>query len=151
VGQNTPHKYIVVNIHYLKKVTNDQSGLALTFSATAPLYQAGILLLVTGNIQIPPKAAHYTADVSCKYTGKSLNVFAYRVHAHARGDVNAAYRVRSHEWTQLAKGDPQWPQVFSIELPFSMSPSFEFADFLFDKVLFRVYVYNTTLYRFDTH
>ena len=28
------------------------------------------------------------------------------------GDVNAAYRIRSHEWIQLAKGDPQWPQAF---------------------------------------
>ena len=28
------------------------------------------------------------------------------------GDVNSAYRVRNHEWTQLAKGDPQDPQAF---------------------------------------
>lgn len=28
------------------------------------------------------------------------------------GDVNAAYRIRDHEWSQLAKGDPQWPQAF---------------------------------------
>jgi hypothetical protein len=34
------------------------------------------------------------------------------VHAHIRGDVNAAYRIRNHEWLQLAKGDPQWPQAF---------------------------------------
>ena len=39
-------------------------------------------------------------------------MFAYRVHAHVHGDVNTAYRVRNHEWQQLAKGDPQWPQAF---------------------------------------
>jgi len=39
-------------------------------------------------------------------------MFAYRVHAHSHGDVNAAYRVRNSEWTQLAKADPQWPQAF---------------------------------------
>ena len=54
----------------------------------------------------------YSSDFSCKYEGKNLNVFAFRVHAHMHGDVNAAYRVRNHEWVQLAKGDPQWPQAF---------------------------------------
>ena len=39
-------------------------------------------------------------------------MFAFRVHAHSHGDVNTAYRVRDDEWTQLAKGDPQWPQAF---------------------------------------
>lgn len=32
VGPKTNYKYIVVNIHYLKTVTNDRSGLALTVS-----------------------------------------------------------------------------------------------------------------------
>ena len=41
-----------------------------------------------------------------------MNVFAFRVHAHGHGDVNSAYRVRNHEWVQLARGDPQWPQAF---------------------------------------
>ncbi len=54
----------------------------------------------------------YTTDMSCKYEGRKLNVFAFRVHAHAHGDVNAAYRIRNHEWKLLAKGDPQWPQAF---------------------------------------
>lgn len=39
-------------------------------------------------------------------------MFAFRVHAHASGEVNTAYRVRQHEWTRIAKGDPQWPQAF---------------------------------------
>lgn len=30
VGPSTSYKYIVVNIHYLKKVDNDRSGLALS-------------------------------------------------------------------------------------------------------------------------
>jgi hypothetical protein len=39
-------------------------------------------------------------------------VFAFRVHAHIHGDVNAAYRVRNNQWTELVIGDPQWPQAF---------------------------------------
>lgn len=112
VGKDTKHKFIVVNIHYLKKVKNDVSGLAMTFSNRPRRYQAGILLMVSGFIDIPPKTRKYTSDLSCKYEGKTLKVFAYRVHAHIHGEVNTAYRIRNHEWTQLAKGDPQWPQAF---------------------------------------
>ena len=54
----------------------------------------------------------YHSDISCKYDGRPINVFAFRVHAHVHGDVNSAYRVRNHEWKQLAKGDPQEPQAF---------------------------------------
>lgn len=34
VGDKTPYKYIVVNIHYLNKVSNDRSGLAITVGST---------------------------------------------------------------------------------------------------------------------
>ncbi|CAF0958876.1 unnamed protein product [Brachionus calyciflorus] len=112
VGPKTSMKYIVVNIHYLIKVNNDRSGLAITFSEKQRKYQAGIMLMVANYIGIPPKTQKYSTKFSCKYTGKNLKMFAYRVHAHMHGDVNAAYRVRQHEWTQLAKGDPQWPQAF---------------------------------------
>ncbi len=112
VGPKTSYKYIIVNIHYLKTVKNDKSGLALTVSNKPRRYQAGIMLLISGNIAIPPKATRYSSKFSCKYTGRTLQVFAFRVHAHARGDANTAYRVRAHEWSQVARGDPQWPQAF---------------------------------------
>jgi peptidylglycine monooxygenase len=32
IGSDTKIRYIVINIHYLAKVNNDQSGLSLTFS-----------------------------------------------------------------------------------------------------------------------
>ncbi len=54
----------------------------------------------------------YSTKFSCKYSGKTIKTFAFRVHAHAHGDVNAAYKIENHEWSQLALGDPQWPQAF---------------------------------------
>lgn len=54
----------------------------------------------------------YSTSFSCKYTGKNLTAFAVRVHAHMHGDVNAAYRVRNGEMTEIAKIDPQLPQAF---------------------------------------
>lgn len=112
VGPNTNYKYIVVNIHYLKKVNNDRSGLAITVSDKARRYQAGIMLMVAGYIGIPPNTKKYSTPISCKYSGKTIKVFAFRVHAHMHGDVNAAYKVENNEWTQLALGNPQWPQAF---------------------------------------
>lgn len=50
--------------------------------------------------------------VSCEYNAPKINVFAFRVHAHVHGDVNTAYKVRGGNWTELARGDPQWPQAF---------------------------------------
>ena len=76
VGPKTNMKYIVVNIHYLIKVNNDRSGLAITFSErqyftqqknffkifvlifqnfSRRKYQAGIMLMVANYIGIPPK------------------------------------------------------------------------------------------------
>lgn len=69
----TSHKYIVVNIHYLKQVKDDRSGLALTVTDTPRRYQAGILLMVSGFINIPPKAQKYSTDMSCKYEGVNSN------------------------------------------------------------------------------
>ena len=112
VNRSVNIKYIVVNVHYLNKVNNDQSGLSITFTNRAPKYEAGIILLVSGYIAIPPHTKSYTSDLSCLYSGRTLNVFAYRVHAHEHGDVNSAYRIRNNSWTQMAKGDPQLPQTF---------------------------------------
>jgi hypothetical protein len=41
-----------------------------------------------------------------------LKAFAVRVHAHMHGDVNAAYRYRNEEMTEIGKVDPQLPQAF---------------------------------------
>lgn len=70
------------------------------------------MIMVTGDITIPPREKVYKTDISCKYKGPSINVFAYRVHAHVHGDVNTAYLIHNHEWTKVAQGDPQWPQAF---------------------------------------
>ena len=56
--------------------------------------------------------AEYTTSFSCAYTGETLKAFAYRVHAHAHGVVNSAFKVVDNKWTPLAIGDPQWPQAF---------------------------------------
>ena len=50
----------------------------------------------------------------CQLNRDPINVFAYRVHAHALGAVISGYKFIPHEnkWTMIAKGNPQWPQAF---------------------------------------
>lgn len=45
-----------------------------------------------------------------------IHIFAYRVHTHKLGVVvtGYSYNTLNNNWTFLAKGNPQWPQVFVI-------------------------------------
>lgn len=74
VGSKLNIEYIVVNVHYLHKVSNDQSGIGIIFTDKPRKYEAGIFLLLSGYIAIPPKTKQYSSYASCKYNGDQLNV-----------------------------------------------------------------------------
>jgi hypothetical protein len=112
VGPRTNLKYIVINVHYLNIVSNDNSGVAIYFSEKPRTYEAGIMILYPNLFAIPPKTKKYSTTMSCEYKGNELKMFAVRVHAHNHGDVNTAFRVRDDKWLEIAKGDPQLPQAF---------------------------------------
>jgi peptidylglycine monooxygenase len=112
VGRNTPYKYIVLNIHYLSIIKNDNSGNQIIFSRTPRKYHAGVMLGGSGDIYLPPKTHGHRARISCEYPGPPISIFAVRVHAHQWGRVNSLYRVRDGKISQIIKSDPQWPQSF---------------------------------------
>ncbi|CAF3020503.1 unnamed protein product [Rotaria sp. Silwood2] len=85
VGSNTPYKYIVVSIHYLPILKNDNSGIQLIMTRKSRKYHAGIMLGGTSDIYLKPKT-------------------------HRR--VNSLYRVRDGEISQIVKSNPQWSQAF---------------------------------------
>ncbi|CAF3800134.1 unnamed protein product [Rotaria sordida] len=112
VGRNTPYKYIVINIHYLLILKNDNSGNQLILTRKPRKYHAGVLLSGTGAIYLRPKTHTIRTPFSCEYNGPPISIFAARVHAHQWARVNSLYRVRNGEISQVVKGDPQWPQSF---------------------------------------
>ncbi|CAF2813402.1 unnamed protein product [Rotaria sp. Silwood2] len=112
VGRNTPYKYIVLNIHYLGILKNDNSGNQLIMSRKPRKYHAGVLLSGTNDIYLKPKTHTIRTPFSCQYNGPPISIFAIRVHAHQWARVNSLYRVRDGEISQIVKGDPQWPQSF---------------------------------------
>lgn len=67
VGPDTSYKYIVVNIHYLKVVENDMSGLAIQVEREPRRYQAGIMLLVSGYIALPPSTKRNFFNLTLNY------------------------------------------------------------------------------------
>ncbi|UJR29117.1 hypothetical protein I4U23_010331 [Adineta vaga] len=127
VGRNTPYKYIVVNIHYFSKINNDNSGNQLIMSRTPRKYLAGVMLSGTSDIYLRPKSETIRTPFSCQFEGPSISIFAVRVHAHQWGRVNSLYRVRNGEISQIAKGDPQWPQSF---YPLSSPVNIENGDLI---------------------
>lgn len=56
----------------------------------------------------------FYVDANCKYMETyPIHIFAYRVHTHKLGVVvtGYSYNTLNNNWTFLAKGNPQWPQV----------------------------------------
>lgn len=116
IGSDNGINYLVLQVHYaLPLPVPDNSGLKLYMTHEPQKYTAGILLLLSMSTQIPPHKEKVHSDINCQVkTRLPIHPFAYRVHAHKLGVVVTGYKV-SHKdgsWTQLGKGNPQWPQAF---------------------------------------
>ncbi|CAF1121789.1 unnamed protein product [Adineta steineri] len=111
VGRNTPHKYIIINIHYLFIGKRDNFRLHRK-------YHANILLTGSSDIILPPKTKTIQVPFSCYYTGQLVFFFAAAIHTHMWGRVNSLYRVRNGNVTLIIKDSPQIHQAFtSLSLP----------------------------------
>ncbi|RXG51912.1 Peptidyl-glycine alpha-amidating monooxygenase A [Armadillidium vulgare] len=80
-------------------------------------YKAGIFLLGSGFVDIPPLTPKTHADSNCEVgstESAAINIFGYRVHAHTLGSVITGYKYnpKSKELIEIVKGNPQWPQAF---------------------------------------
>ncbi|CAF1648891.1 unnamed protein product [Adineta ricciae] len=112
VGRNTPYKFIIVNLHYLSIVTDDNSGNQLLVSRKSRPYRAGIMLSGTHHFHLPPKTHKIQATFSCCYRGSRINIFAVKLHTHRWGRMNSLYQIRGENITQIIRGSPQRPQSF---------------------------------------
>ena len=64
---------------------------------------------------LPLFSSDVHSDIACKYDGvANIHPFAFRTHAHGLGKVITGYLIRNGEWTVIAQGDPQWPQVGGV-------------------------------------
>lgn len=120
IGGQTGIRYLTLQIHYAKPVADDvkdHSGLQMEVTTEKQTYKAGIYLLAAGYADIPPHTLKTHVDINCmagQSEPKDINLFAYRVHAHALGSVISGYMFnpKTLEYTEIAKGNPHWPQAF---------------------------------------
>lgn len=119
VGGKTSINYLVLQIHYSKKLkpgTLDSSGLSLIYTEKPLNKLAGVLLLGTGGEIPPKKITHLETDCEIN-EGKTIHPFAYRTHTHSLGRVVSGYSIKRDEngvdhWTLLGKRNPMTPQMF---------------------------------------
>ncbi|XP_054720127.1 peptidylglycine alpha-hydroxylating monooxygenase-like [Uloborus diversus] len=118
IGGNSSIRYLVLQIHYARPLPDgvtDNSGLKLHLTTQRQRYITGIRLLLADSARIPPLNPRYHVDVNCKFEENYvIHLFAYRVHTHKLGSVVSGYsfNTNNNSWTFLAKGNPQWPQVW---------------------------------------
>ncbi|XP_064111152.1 peptidyl-glycine alpha-amidating monooxygenase B-like isoform X2 [Macrobrachium nipponense] len=120
IGGQSGIRYLTLQIHYSQPLPDglkDYSGLQMEVTTQEQTYKAGIYLLMAGFADIPPHSPKTNVDVNC-VVGSSepsdINLFAYRVHAHELGAVVTGYlyNPKTDEYTEIAKGNPHWPQAF---------------------------------------
>lgn len=117
VGADTGINYLVLQVHY-KDVTSflpplngiDKSGITMTMTEK-PQRRAGVYLLGTGG-SIPKHSVTYM-ETECPYDEDfEIHPFAFRTHGHTLAQVNAGYRIRNGQWTEIGRQSPQKPQMF---------------------------------------
>lgn len=90
-------------------------GVKITLRPGFPQLFAGIIQNVGAGFTIPPKTRETHVNLECTYKGQeTLNVFAYRAHAHYLGREIIGVRTRKGAKTTIAKRSAQLPQTFFI-------------------------------------
>ncbi|CAH1255643.1 PAM [Branchiostoma lanceolatum] len=118
IGGESGMDHLVLQVHYAHGFKDgadlDHSGLSLHMTYRPQKFIAGMFLLASGYAHIPAHSKGVTVDLACGYDDPvEIHPFAFRTHAHTLGRVISGYVVRNgHEWIELGRGNPQWPQAF---------------------------------------
>jgi len=115
IGDNFKIRSFVMQIHYknaMKPKETDCSGITMVATRKPQKYYAGIYLIGSSDIYVPPHGKGYGIGSCVNDVNAKLNVFAFRTHAHGLGKVVTAYRVRDGKSKMIGKGDPLWPEAF---------------------------------------
>jgi len=88
-------------------------------------------------LEIPGRKSATHGDMNCMVRSE-IHPFAFRVHAHKWGTVISGYKydTSANEMTEIARGNPQWPQAF---FPVTKNLTLKPGDFLVARC-----TYNTT-------
>nr|WDQ26755.1 venom peptide [Acharia stimulea] len=118
VGKGTDIQYLVLQVHYMHKFTEDKtdnSGVFLKYTTAQMPREAGVILLGTAGTIAPKSVVHM--ETACTVAeDKVIHPFAFRTHTHGLGKVVSGYVIRrlqnGDKWELLGKRNPQLPQMF---------------------------------------
>uniref|UniRef100_F1L4N0 peptidylglycine monooxygenase n=1 Tax=Ascaris suum TaxID=6253 RepID=F1L4N0_ASCSU len=116
VGGESDIKYLVLQVHYMKKLGPDYSGVAIESTVEPMEKTASTLLMVTGGV-LPPNKKE-TFETACIVDEDvEMHPFALRPHTHRHGVSVAAWVVREQpdgtdKWQLIGERDPLLPQMF---------------------------------------
>jgi peptidylglycine monooxygenase len=125
VGDGTPNKFIVLQVHYMHAMhpqqqqegEGDQSGVSVLSTTVEQPRTAATLLVATGGM-IPPKSTE-NLEAACVVDEEvELHPFAYRVHTHRHGTKVGGWIVSGgegggeEEWSLIGERNPQLAQLF---------------------------------------
>ena len=109
-------RFLVLQVHYAHQLQDpDYTSLSLSYQVQPTEFAAGILLMLRSYLPIPPDTPVTHGDVNCKLPSQvPLHLFAYRTHAHSLSPVitGYVYNEAGHQYREIARGSPQWPQAF---------------------------------------
>ena len=103
------------------------------------MYYGGIYIFLAGNARLPPQMPKIHTDINCELSNNPspMTLFAFRTHAHKHGTVITGYKVRDGKISEIARGDPQKPQMF---YPMKNFVEVENGDYIHARC-----TYNTTM------
>eukprot|EP01137_Pigoraptor_chileana_P004791 Opistho-2@46917 len=114
VGGDTRIKYLVLQVHYGKalKYAPDHSGIAVRFTRQPLPFSAGMFVMYSNSLAIPPASVVVDTSATCTHTGGPLNPMAFRVHAHTLAKNISCERERDGVIDVLGWRDPSHAQAF---------------------------------------
>uniref|UniRef100_A0A8R1TVE6 peptidylglycine monooxygenase n=1 Tax=Onchocerca volvulus TaxID=6282 RepID=A0A8R1TVE6_ONCVO len=116
VGGNTGIQYLVLQVHYKKKLGPDYSGISIESTVGLLAKRASTLLMVTGG-KLPPKKRE-TFETACIVDEDiEIHPFAFRAHTHRHGEKVSGWVVRENQygqdiWELIGERNPLLPQMF---------------------------------------
>lgn len=86
--------WLVLQVHYLDIATEpNDSGVSIVATTAPRPLKAGVLAFATGGSIPPHKEEYHVLSDACYDDARTVQVFAFRVHAHSLGVTNTLSRV----------------------------------------------------------
>ena len=110
-----------------------------------PRYYGGIYLMFGWKMGLPAHTPTIHVDMNCKLRDMRVpkTLFAFRTHTHKHGTVVTGYLYRNNKVREIARHDPQEPQMF---YPMKKEEAVDNGDYLAARCTFNTTTESRTVH-----